>query len=182
MQDPSAELLKKVQSNDRRAQLELYQLCYPVLIGVARRFRKNEEDHKTMVNNAFMKIIQNLDKYQNIRFFSWIKRIITNEIIDDFRRSKNYNTFYQHDVAIEGNDSVHPEAEYDLNQAHLNAMLLQLSESNRVVFNLFVVDGYSHREIGEILGISEQTSKWHTKVARKKLKDLLKIESHVINE
>lgn len=135
-----------------------------------------------MVNNAFMKIIQNLDKYQDIRFFSWIKRIITNEIIDDFRRSKNYHTFYQHDAEIEGKDGVHPEAEYELNQAHLNTMLLQLSESNRVVFNLFVVDGYSHREIGELLGISEQTSKWHTKVARKKLKDLLKIESHVINE
>jgi len=75
MQDPSAELLKKVQSYDRRAQLELYQLCYPVLIGVARRFRKNEEDHKTMVNNAFMKIIQNLDKYQDLRFFLDIVKI-----------------------------------------------------------------------------------------------------------
>jgi RNA polymerase sigma factor (sigma-70 family) len=101
MQDPSAELLKKVQSNDRRAQLELYQLCYPVLIGVARRFRKNEEEHKTLVNNAFMKIIQNIEKYQDIRFFSWIKRIITNEIIDDFRRSKNYHAFYQHDATIQ---------------------------------------------------------------------------------
>ena len=180
MQDPSAELLKKVQAYDRRAQLELYQLCYPVLIGTARRYRKNEEEHKTLVNNAFMKIIQNLDKYQDIRFFSWIKRIITNEIIDDFRRTKNYHTFYQHDALIEGNDGVHPEAEYELNQAHLNMMLLQLSEPTRVVFNLFVVDGYSHREIGELLGISEQTSKWHTKVARKKLKELLKIENHVI--
>jgi RNA polymerase sigma factor (sigma-70 family) len=62
----------------------------------------------------------------------------------------------------------------------LNMMLLQLSEPTRVVFNLFVVDGYSHREIGELLGISEQTSKWHTKVARKKLKELLKIQNHVI--
>lgn len=182
MQDPSAELLKKVQSYDRRAQLELYQLCYPVLIGVARRFRKNDEDHKTLVNNAFMKIVQNLDKYQDIRFFSWIKRIITNEIIDDFRRSKNYHALFQQDTSIEGKDAVHAEAEYELNQAHLHAMLQQLSEPTRVVFNLFVVDGYSHREIGEMLGISEQTSKWHTKVARKKLKELLKIESHVINE
>jgi RNA polymerase sigma factor (sigma-70 family) len=182
MQDPSAELLKKVQSYDRRAQLELYQLCYPVLIGVARRFRKNDEDHKTLVNNAFMKIIQNLDKYQDIRFFSWIKRIITNEIIDDFRRTKNYHKLFQQDTTLEGKDSVHAEAEYELNQAHLHAMLQLLSEPTRVVFNLFVVDGYSHREIGEMLGISEQTSKWHTKVARKKLKELLKIESHVINE
>jgi RNA polymerase sigma-70 factor (ECF subfamily) len=182
MQDPSAELLEKVKAYDRRAQLELYQLCYPVLIGVARRFRKNDEDHKTLVNNAFMKIVQNLDKYQEIRFFSWIKRIITNEIIDDFRRSKNYHAFYQHDASIEGNDAVFAEVEFEINQAHLHAMLQQLSEPTRVVFNLFVVDGYSHREIGEMLGISEQTSKWHTKIARKKLKELLKIESHAINK
>ncbi|MFM6935786.1 MAG: RNA polymerase sigma factor [Flavobacteriales bacterium] len=182
MQDPSVELLKKVQAYDRRSQLELYQLCYPILIGVARRFRKNEEEHKTLVNNAFMKIIQNLDKYQEIRFYSWIKRIVTNEIIDDFRRSKNYHTFYKHDAEIEGNDAVYADVEYEWNQAHLNAMLLQLSEPTRVVFNLFVVDGYSHREIGEMLGISEQTSKWHTKIARKKLKELLKMEGHVINK
>jgi RNA polymerase sigma-70 factor (ECF subfamily) len=55
-------------------------------------------------------------------------------------------------------------------------MLMELPEGTRTVFNLFVVDGFSHKEIGEMLGISDQTSKWHTKIARKKLKELLKLE------
>jgi RNA polymerase sigma-70 factor (ECF subfamily) len=55
-------------------------------------------------------------------------------------------------------------------------MVEKLPESTKVVFNLFAIDGFSHKEIGEMLGISEQTSKWHTKMARKKLKEQLKIE------
>jgi RNA polymerase sigma factor (sigma-70 family) len=176
MQEPSADLLTKAFNYDRKSQLDLYKICYPVLVSVARRYRNNEEDHLTLVNNAFIKIIQNLDKYKDAYFFSWIKRIMTNEVIDDYRRNKKYNTLFQHDALIESNDAVIPEVEFTINEAYLNKLMLQLPESTRVVFNLFVVDGYSHREIGEQLGISEQTSKWHTKIARKKLKELLKLE------
>jgi RNA polymerase sigma-70 factor (ECF subfamily) len=129
-----------------------------------------------LVNNAFIKIIQYLDRYQEARFFSWIKRIITNEIIDDYRRNKKYLHLFKQDAIIEMNDGVIAEAEYEINAAHLQAMLMELPEGTRTVFNLFVVDGFSHKEIGEMLGISEQTSKWHTKIARKKLKELLKLE------
>jgi len=176
MQEPSAELLNKAFAFDRKAQLELYKLCYPVLISVSRRYRKNDEDHLTLVNNAFIKIINYLDRYQEAHFFSWAKRIITNEIIDDYRRNKKYQLFFQQDAPIETNDAVIAEVEYEINDSHLNAMLLLLPEGTRTVFNLFAIDGYSHREIGDMLGISEQTSKWHTKIARKKLKELLKLE------
>jgi RNA polymerase sigma-70 factor (ECF subfamily) len=176
MQEPSAELLNKAFAFDRKAQLELYKLCYPVLISVSRRYRKNDEEHLTLVNNAFIKIINYLDRYQEAHFFSWAKRIITNEIIDDYRRNKKYQLFFQQDVPIETNDAAISEVEYEINDSHLNSMLLTLSEGTRTVFNLFAIDGYSHKEIGEMLGISEQTSKWHTKIARKKLKELLKLE------
>ena len=176
MQEPSAELLNKAFAFDRKAQLELYTLCYPVLISVARRYRKNDEDHLTLVNNAFIKIINYLDRYQEAHFYSWAKRIITNEIIDDYRRNKKYQLFFQQDAPIETNDAVIADVEYEINDNHLASMMLTLSEATRTVFNLFAIDGYSHREIGDMLGISEQTSKWHTKIARKKLKELLKIE------
>lgn len=176
MEEPSAELLKNAYAFDRKAQLELYKICFPVLISVARRYRNNEEDHLTLVNNAFIKIIQYLDRYQEARFFSWIKRIITNEIIDDYRRNKKYRLLFQQDASIESNDSVTADIDYQINDAHLRNMLLELSEGSRTVFNLFVIDGFSHKEIGVMLGISEQTSKWHTKIARKKLKELFKIE------
>jgi RNA polymerase sigma-70 factor (ECF subfamily) len=176
MKEPSADLLNKAFNYDRKSQLELYKLCFPILVAIARRYRTNEEDHVTLVNNAFIKIIQNLDKYKDAYFFSWIKRIMTNEVIDDYRRNKKYNTLFQHDALIESNDAVVSATEYEINDAFLQKIMLELPESTRVVFNLFAIDGYSHKEIGEQLGISEQTSKWHTKMARKKLKELLKLE------
>jgi len=176
MKEPSADLLNRAFNYDRKSQLELYKLCFPILVAIARRYRTNEEDHVTLVNNAFIKIIQNLDKYKDAYFFSWIKRIMTNEVIDDYRRNKKYNTLFVHDALIESNDSVVSATEYEINDAFLQKIMLELPESTRIVFNLFAIDGYSHKEIGEQLGISEQTSKWHTKMARKKLKELFKLE------
>lgn len=176
MQEPSAELLNKAFAFDRKAQLELYKLCYPILISVARRYRENDEDHLTLVNNAFIKIINYLDRYQEAKFFSWIKRIITNEIIDEYRRNKKYQTLFQQDAWVESTVGVTSVIEYEINDEFLHHILLELPEGTRAVFNLFAIDGYSHKEIGEMLGISEQTSKWHTKIARKKLKELLKLE------
>ena len=176
MQEPSAELLNKAFAFDRKAQLELYKLCYPMLISVARRYRENDEDHLTLVNNAFIKIINYLDRYQEAKFFSWIKRIITNEIIDEYRRNKKYQTLFQQDAWVESTVGVTSVIEYEINDEFLHHILLELPEGTRAVFNLFAIDGYSHKEIGEMLGISEQTSKWHTKIARKKLKELLKLE------
>ena len=125
MQEPSPDLLNKAFAFDRKAQLELYKLCYPVLIAVARRYRNNHEDHLTLVNNAFIKIIQHLDRYQEARFFSWIKRIITNEMIDDYRRNKNYLHLFKQDVPLELNDAVIAEIDYEINAAHLQAMLME---------------------------------------------------------
>lgn len=100
MREPSADLLNKAFEYDRKSQLELCKLCFPILVAVARRYRTNDEDHVTLVNNAFIKIIQNLDKYKDAYFFSWIKRIMTNEVIDDYRRNKKYNTLFLHDALI----------------------------------------------------------------------------------
>lgn len=176
MQEPNVELLKQAFAFNRKAQLELYKLSYPILIAVARRYRKNDEDHLALVNNAFIKIIQNLNNFQEGNFFSWVKRIITNEIIDDYRRNKKYRNFFNQDLDVELNQFRHAEADFEMNDSHLFSMLEKLPESTKVVFNLFAIDGFSHKEIGEMLGISEQTSKWHTKMARKKLKEQLKLE------
>ena len=176
MQEPNADLLKQAFAFNRKAQLELYKLSYPILIAVARRYRKNEEDHLALVNNAFIKIIQNLNNFQEGNYFSWVKRIITNEIIDDFRRNKKYRNLFNQDFDIEFNQFTHADAEFEIYDSHLFIMVEKLPESTKVVFNLFAIDGFSHKEIGEMLGISEQTSKWHTKMARKKLKEQLKME------
>ena len=176
-QEPQTELLKAAASGERRAQMALYQLCYPVLISSARRYYHNTDEQMTVVNNAFVKVIQYLGNYETGRFLSWVKRIISNEIIDEYRRNKRYHELYKFDARVEDRGGSDFQTDAIFTHEQLQQMLLCLSEPARLVFNLFAIEGYSHKEIANMLGVTEETSKWHTKMARKKLRELIE-KSH----
>jgi RNA polymerase sigma-70 factor (ECF subfamily) len=173
MQEPEQHLLERAAQGERKAQLELYQYCYPLLISVARRYYRNTDEQMTVVNNAFVKVIQFLNTYEAGRFLSWVKRIISNEIIDEYRRNKRYNELYRFDAPVEERGYEDFQTESIFTNEQLQEMLLSLSEPARLVFNLFAIEGYAHKEIARMLGVTEETSKWHTKMARKKLKELI---------
>jgi RNA polymerase sigma-70 factor (ECF subfamily) len=159
---------------DRKSQLALYNYCFPILQRSARKFFSADEDLMPVINGAFIKIIENLHRYEHVNFNAWIKRICTNESIDYLRKHKRYKqTFLV--VPAEGffETSVAPSIETEIEKEYLETLLLQLSAPCRIVFNLFAIEGFSHKEISQSLGITVETSKWHTKMARKKLKDIL---------
>ncbi|MEN9304227.1 MAG: hypothetical protein RL264_2656 [Bacteroidota bacterium] len=171
MQAPHPDLLQRVRKADRKAQIELYRICFPVLEATVRRYHTNLDEQVSLVNNSFLKILNGIEQYkENNYFFSWIKRITTNEVIDHFRRSKHYRELFAMDQELPLYASPESEIDDSINDEFLKQLVENLPESTRVVFLLFAIDGYSHKEIGERLGISEQTSKWHTKMARKYLK------------
>jgi RNA polymerase sigma-70 factor (ECF subfamily) len=168
-------LKEQVIARDRKAQLELYHMCFDMLMNVAHRYKKNEEDKQTLVNNAFVKIVSNLNKYEEKSNFSgWVKRIITNEVIDDFRKQKNYRELINQDYSID-NVEIEEQAvvEYRYSDQELLMMLESLPKATKLVFNLFAIDGFSHKEICDQLNISPETSKWHMREARKLLKAML---------
>ncbi|MEY4991285.1 MAG: hypothetical protein RI948_151 [Bacteroidota bacterium] len=171
--EPDKQLLAAAQTGERRAQLALYELCYPVLISAARRYYHNADEQMTVVNNAYIKVILHLESYQTGRFLSWVKRIISNEIIDEYRRNKRYNELYRFDAAVEERGAPDFQSDAVFTNEQLQNLLLQLNEPARLVFNLFAIEGYSHKEIAQKLGVTEETSKWHTKMARKKLRELI---------
>lgn len=168
------ELKQKVIDRDRRAQLELYRVCFNLLMGIARRYKNNEEDKQTLVNNAFIKIVSHLDRYEEqSNFHAWVKRIVMNEVIDDYRKNIKYKNIIDQDYPVE---NIHIESyaqvDYRYSEQELLNMMKKLPNATRVVFNLFAVDGFSHKEICEQLGIGLETSKWHMKEARKILRAL----------
>ena len=155
----SRQLIKKVEKQDRKAQIELYRLCFNDLMSIASRYNKNEDDCVSLINNCFLKIIDNLDKYNDSKpFQAWIRRIAINEVIDDYRKNKKRKELFVDTEDIESNEG---------------DMLLDLPKATRTVFSLIAIDGYSHKEIAERLNISLETSKWHMKEARKRLKVML---------
>jgi len=168
-------LIKRVEKQDRKAQMELYRICFSTLMSVAYRYKKNEEDAAALSNDAFLKILTNIKKYNSKRpFAAWIRRIAINSAIDDYRKNKKREKMFEAEDNFEGLEEVaYNEVDYTIESEELNSMILSLPKATRVVFNLFAIDGYSHKEITEELGIGLETSKWHMKEARKRLKALL---------
>ena len=170
----SKELIDKVIGGDRKSQLELYRQCFNILMSSAYRYHNNEDDAAAAVNGAFLKILTKLDTYNDkAPFKAWIKRIIINQIIDEFRKNKKTNEFIVSARDDYPEETTPAEIDYDIEAEYLDEMLNELPKATRIVFNLFAIDGFSHKEIGEQLGIKAETSKWHVKEARKKLKLLL---------
>ncbi|MDX1349707.1 MAG: sigma-70 family RNA polymerase sigma factor [Putridiphycobacter sp.] len=167
-------LIDSCRKNDRKAQEKLYEWCYVKLMPMCARYHKNEEDARHVLNIGFVKICKNLDKLkEDAPFEAWAKRIIKNTIIDEFRKTKNYLQLvetkeFDRELEIKSvnvENTVWSKLETDL----LMGMLRKLPDVSRKVFNLYVIDGYSHKEIGDLLSISDGTSKWHLSNARKKL-------------
>jgi RNA polymerase sigma factor (sigma-70 family) len=180
----SESLLQRCRKGERKAQFELYKEMYSYLMAICSRYEKNKSDAEALLNLAFFKILTNLDAFEaaKVPFDSWCRRITINALIDEFRKKQRD----QHNFVEQLEDHV-PVSTMDFNEAEqkfdaedLEQMIRNLPTVSQKVFNLYIVDGYSHKEIAEMLTITESTSKWHLSFARKTIKTmLLKIMNHV---
>lgn len=178
------DLLDACIEGDRRSQSKLYELSFSILMSIAFRYRVNRDDALSLVNECFLKILYGLKSYRNSyalsSYFSWIKKIMMNTIIDEFRKHKKENELienykdgqYVESISVEEYNLI----ENDIEEEALQNMLNKLKERPRNVFNLFAIDGLSHKEISEALSISVENSKWHLIQARKELQLMLKEE------
>ena len=133
-----------------------------------------------MVNLAFAKIMLNLKKYDRSRpLKAWARQITVNCILDELRKSKSYKEAIalgnESPQLINASDNNYTSIGSNLSEV-IQRKLGELHPVTRSVFNLYAIDGYKHREIGEMLGISEGTSAWHYSEARKKVKEYLEPE------
>lgn len=161
------------------AQLELFRLCYPRLMPVCRRYVR-EHDVSEMLNIGFFKVLKGLHKYEykdEVLFMQWACRVLINAIIDEIRSRKRYQLRHTSvdNVEINGfaREATFNTADLELDTEHIHAMINKLPEGQKRVFNLYVVDAYSHKEIGTMLEMSETTSRWYLAQARKALQAML---------
>ena len=170
------ELLQACIANKRRAQNELYKQCYGIMLSVCFRYEKNKDDAEFLLNKAFYKILTHLESYQdNVPFEAWIRRITINTAIDEYRKNQRSKIDYVEEPMKSSplSDMDYNEADKKFDADELLAMVQQLPPASQKVFNLYVIEGYNHREIGDQLDMSEGTSKWHLSNARKKLKAMM---------
>ena len=165
------ELIIRLKKRDRKAQRLLYDKYYPVMFGVCRRYIKSREDIEDVLLEAFFKVFTNIDQFKGSGSFEgWIRRIVVNEALMFLRKKHNFNMM----VEISNVEIQNPVTVVDdLEAEDIMNLLNQLPTGYRTVFNLYVLEGFKHREIAEILGISINTSKSQLILAKKRLQSLL---------
>jgi RNA polymerase sigma factor (sigma-70 family) len=162
---------------ERKAEYELYSLSYSYLLSICFRYVNSLEEAKQLLNIGFMKILFNLDKYKpEIPFKTWARKVMINVLIDEYRKEKKHHDVIryveEYEDTTDGSDL--NEALIKMNVDEIHAMITSLPNVSRKVFNLYALDGYSHKEIAELLNMSEGTSKWHLNFSRNKLKEMIK--------
>lgn len=168
-----SDLIKGCLDGDRRMQEHLYQRFAGKMYAVCLRYAGKAEDAQDILQDGFVKIFKNLHMYRGDGSFEgWIRRIFVNTAIEHYRRQVNvYSVTESHENLLEANEL---SAIDNLSMKDLMKMIQELSPGYRTVFNLYVVEGYSHKEIAEMTGISEGTSKSQLARAKGVLQQIIK--------
>ncbi|HMO41057.1 MAG TPA: RNA polymerase sigma factor [Saprospiraceae bacterium] len=167
------ELIAACQQDDRRAQQMLYDQYAPLLFGVCKRYVKNREDAEDVLVEAFFKILTHIGKFKGEGSFEgWMRRITINEALMFLRKQHNFNLTLEINPQLDGDPDPASPVDELAAQDILN-LLDGLPTGYRTVFNLYAIEGFKHREIAEMLGISINTSKSQLILAKKRLQELL---------
>lgn len=168
-----SDLIKGCLESSRRAQEELYRRYSPRMYAVCLRYAGNGEEAADILQEGFIKVFKKLESFRGDGSFEgWMRRIFVNTAIEHFRRKRYLVPVTEKEEnTIEGDYST---ALDNLGAKDIMALIQELSPGYRTVFNLYVVEGYTHKEIADMMGISEGTSKSQLSRAKVILQDLVR--------
>lgn len=169
------DLIEGCRKRDRRSQKRLYEKYFGVMMTISMRYCKNWEEAMEVLNTAFLKIFTRIDDYKGLGSFEgWMKKTVVNTALDHLKKDHlkyaveiNERDMISTDLFIEN------EAVSELNVDELMKVIQEIPTMSRTVFNLYVFEGLKHKDISEVLGISEGTCHWHLQNARTILKTKL---------
>ncbi len=161
-------------SRNRLAEKRLIKMYYGFVKSITLRYASNNMESEEIVNDTFLKIFNNLAKYDYSRAFqAWLRTIAVNTAIDYYRKYQKY--VHQTDIDDVEVTDLSVDILSKISAEEILSLVQKIPPSYRTVFTLYVVEGYNHREIADMLGIKEGTSKSNLQDARKKLQHLIKI-------
>lgn len=168
-----SDLLKGCLEGNRRMQEELYRRFSPRMYAVCLRYAGKAEEAEDILQEGFIKIFKKMDSFRGDGSFEgWMRRIFVNTAIEHFRRKRYLMPVTEKEEnTIEGK---YASALDDLGAKDVLALIQELSPGYRTVFNMYVVEGYTHKEIADMLGISEGTSKSQLSRAKVILQDMVR--------
>lgn len=183
MTPQEADLVKACLNKDKKAQRILFDNYSRVLFGLCLRYAKDRSEAHDMLQEGFMKIYSNLDKFRgDSKLETWMYRVMMNACLQLLKSKKDWLEYTEEDVELDNLSEEQPEFEESalgLSEQLLLEIIDSLPTGYRTVFNMYVFEGYTHKEIAEYLGISPNTSKTQLMKARKHLQEQIKNKSMV---
>ena len=183
----SAKLYKLCKKGDRRSQKAVYGQMFGKLSVISKRYIKDGEEAMHVLNTAFLKIFENYGKcHDPDKFEAWASRVVVNTALDHIRASKKYKNKMHFDEGFtykyDKETDVEEELDNDIKMEEIYGMINELPPTTKMVFNLYAIDGFAHKDIAKKLNMSTGTSKWHLNKARQMLKPkIVKRKQELIN-
>lgn len=162
-------IIEGCKANDRHSQEVLYRTYFPSMAQMCHRFTQDQDRIVDIVNNGFLRAFQKIHLYEHKGSFEgWLRRLVFHAISDYFKKENRYLKFL---VLEEKDDALREDVVHSLYYEDLMKLIEELPFMSKQVFIMFAIEGHSHEDIANQLGIQEGTSKWHLSNARKLLKD-----------
>lgn len=166
----SSNILSGCKNKDPKFQEQLFKLCYVPFMKMVLRYTQNEDEAKDVINKGFFKILTKINMFDGDEhnFYAWCKKILINESLDHIKSSTFSQSFNFSEPKVD-DAIIYPESDFTTESDLILYYLRKLPVTTATVFNLFALEGYSHKEIAALIGINEGNSKWHLHSAREKL-------------
>lgn len=181
-----ADLIDGCLAGERRSQQQVYELFYGKMMSVCLRYTKNHDQAKDILQDGFIKVFRSLSSFnRGGSFEGWVRRIMVNTAIDHFRRARHSYLLLGEDRSMEEFEDLAESSEHDeapsmeLKPTDVINAMQKLTPAYRTVFNLYVFEEMTHKEIADTLGINIGTSKSNLAKAKNNLKRLLKKEHNL---
>jgi RNA polymerase sigma factor (sigma-70 family) len=177
LEDPT--LIQGCLKNDRKAQFTLYKNYFAFVSGICLRYLRREEEARETTNDIFLKVFTKISLFDSSRgaFSTWLRMLSVHTCLDKLKLGSFKNDLQSLNEEAE---SFHVPSVQLMELNDMLSLLNQLPPRQLVIFNMFVAEGYSHEEIGEMLGISAGNSRWHLSDAKQRLKKIFIKNGHEI--
>ena len=178
-----SDLIKECLKNNDKAKEELYVRFEKKMFGVCMRYAKNKMEAEDILHDGYLKVLNNLHSFRGDGpLGGWIRRIMVNTALNHCRDNSHFNSSIEIENIEDDEADNNKDIVGNISANEMIKYIQELPRGYRTVFNLFAVEGYSHKEIGDMLNISENTSKTQLLMARKALQKRINKELELIDE
>lgn len=175
--DISRDIIERSRKGNRQAQYQLYKLYSKAMFNICYRMMNDREDAEDMLQESFSEAFRRLDSFRfESTFGAWLKMIVINKCINEIKRKKAQLEFFEDMSPFEDEEDLTDEQESGLSAEKIRKAMEELPKGSRMIFSLYLMEGYDHQEISEILSISESNSKTQYMRAKQRIKEILKTQ------